>query len=233
MKAIHSSALGLFLLTGTAVSATISFDVGPLGGLDGDGGLTQTTLGGQTWNNFGQIAGLVDHGGVQDVNGVETTFTLRAEGVENRDGNTSLNAGWGGSVPQTAMNSWYFRGAGVMTMSFRGAAPGSVWDVVVTNSFNTPAGNLADIQINGLFADGTTGPSASSDGNAWDRRVDGWDNNTSLNFTSVAADSNGYLTITLNGGNPTIQALQFTQVPEPGTSLLGTLGCLLICRRKR
>jgi hypothetical protein len=233
MKTTIAPALCAVLASGTTHAASIAFDIGPLGGLDGDGGLSQTTLSGSTWNNFGQIAGAVNHGGVQDVDGGETSFTLRAEGVANRDGNPTLNAGWGGSVPQTAIDSWYFRGAGLMTLSFQGADPGSLWDVVVTNSFNTPAGNLADIQINGLFADGTTGPSLSGAGDDWDRRLDGWDNGTSLNFTSVAADSNGHLTITLNGGNPTLQALQFTPVPEPGTAFFGALGAVVLLRRKR
>ncbi|MGB0993246.1 MAG: PEP-CTERM sorting domain-containing protein [Akkermansiaceae bacterium] len=218
----------------TQVSAvTIAFDVGTAGGLDVDTGLSQTTHSGVVWNNFGAIAGAVDHGGVQDTLGNETSFTLLAAGVGGRDGNGTLNAGWGGSVPQATVDSWYFRGSGTMTLVLKGATPGSLWDINVVNAFNTAA-NESDMQVNGLFADGTAGPSASSAGDDWDRKADGWDNNAGLIFSGVAADVSGEFHITFDGGNPTLQALEFTSVPEPSsTALLGLGGLALIMRRRK
>ncbi|WP_227021248.1 PEP-CTERM sorting domain-containing protein [Oceaniferula marina] len=222
---------------GTATAATIAFDIGPLGLLDGDGGLDQSTLSdGNVWNIFGRVGGGVDLGGVQDTNGNETAITMRAAGVSGRDGNSTLNAGWGGTVPQTVVDSWYFRdGVGTMSFVLKGFDPGSAWDIDVIDSFKTGTGaNTIDIQVNGLFADGSVGPSATTDGDGWRRREDGWDNDAVLSFDGFTADQNGEFVITLSGGNPTIQGLVLTAVPEPSSSaLVGIGGLALILRRRK
>ena len=233
---LPSLILALGVSTLSASATIILFDVGPAGGLDGDGGLSQTDHGGDVFNNFGAIAGGVAHGGIQDSTGVELpALTLQATGVTARDGNTFLNAGWGSAqgIAQAVIDSWYFRGAGIMTLTLGGLAPGSEWMVEVANAFNTGA-NLVDIQANGLFADGTAGPSTATDGDAWDREVNGFIPKDLLVFPSVTADGAGTIALTFTGANPTVQGLRFTSVvPEPGTLALFAGGVLFLIRLRR
>ena len=228
--------LALVVSTWSASATVILFDIGPVGGLDGDGGLSQATYDGSVYNRMGQTAGNVDHGGIQDDAGVELLgLTLRANGVDGRGGNGTLNAGWGSAegIAQTAIDSWYFRGAGTMTLTLGGLAPGSEWMVEVANAFNTAA-NISDIQANGNFADGTTGPSGATDGDGWDRAANGFVSRELLVFPSVTADGGGAIALTFTGNNPTVQALRFTSVvPEPGTLALFAGGMLFLLRLRR
>jgi len=224
----------------------INFDIGPLGGLAPGGGLTQTAHGAvdydvnglpDVWNHFGQIAGAVDHGGVVDITGVALPgFTLRADGVGNRDGNTTLNAGWGDAqqVPQAVINSWYFRTSTAVpiTLTLKGLVPGSLWDVEVWNAFNWS--NISDIRVNGLFADGNSVAATPAFGDDWNRLTNGWTPRTGLLFPAFEANASGHLVVTIFGSNPTVQALRFTSVvPEPSSAVLMVVGTTLLCRVRR
>jgi|GEM_PF-2026464 len=224
----------------TALPArSILLNVGPLGGLAGDGGLSQTVQSDLlVWNNFGQIAGGVAFGGVQYSNGTEANgVTVRADGVAGRDGNTTLNAGWGDAqgVPQDVMNSWYFRGNGTMTMTIAGLDPNKLYDVELFNAFNNLP-NLSDMKIDGLFADGTFGPSAGAAGDDWNRATNGFAAKSGLFFNKLSTGADGTFVITFTGLNPTLQAIRLSEftIPEPATmSLLALAGAAMLRRRRR
>ena len=224
----------------TPGALVMNFDVGPLGGLAGDGGLSQTSYTSvdfdgdgspDVWNNYGQIAGNTPFGGVQDIDGNEVPgVTLMAQGVSGRDGNTTLNAGWGTAqdVPQQVINSWYYKGAGTIAMTIAGLDPSKLYDVELFNAFNTGT-NLSDMMVNGQFADGTTGPSSPADGDNWNRNVNGFAPRTGLLFSGVSPTGGSLVVSTFTGGNPTLQAIRITEqaipatdIPEPATmAMLG------------
>lgn len=212
-------------MAGPAGAATVGpksilVDFGPLGGLDGDSTLSQTVRSGQVWNNYGQIAGGVAHIGLQFLDGTNATgVTLRADGVSNRDGNTTLNAGWGTAqgVPQEVVNSWYFATGATMTFTMAGLNPNSVYDVEVFNVFNTGP-NTTDIKLDGLFANGSAIAATPAFGDNWDRNVNGFTPRLGLEFGRVQTGVDGTFVLTIAGGNATIQALRVSlAIPEPAT----------------
>jgi hypothetical protein len=227
----------------------LNFDIGPLGGLDGDGGLPQTSYtsvdyngdgNADVWNRMGQTPGGVPFGGIQDINGneLDATVTFRADGVANRDGN-NLNAGWANAqdVPTAVMDTWYFKGAGTMTLTISGLNTDLRYNVELFNAFDSWAGtgNVSDMTVNGLFADGTAGPSTAADGDNWNRYSDGFVGKSGLLFSNVSATSGSLVVSAFTGGNPTVQAIRITaQVPEPTTVVLcGLAGLAVLTRRRR
>ncbi|WP_414981723.1 PEP-CTERM sorting domain-containing protein [Congregibacter sp.] len=237
-----SSSNALPIVAGTI----INFDIGPLGGLDNDGGLPQTSYSTvdfdgdgnpDVWNRMGQTPGSTVFGGIQDIvgNELDATVTLRADGVQNRDGNTNNNA-WSNAqgVPTEVMNSWYFKGTGEMSLSIVGLNSSLRYTVEIFNAFGAWAGqgNLSDMKVNGLFADGTSTSIIASAGNDWNRYTNGFVPRTGLKFSNVSADS-GTLLATFSGGNPTVQAIRITAVPAPATLALFGLGLLGLGWKRR
>jgi hypothetical protein len=231
------------------VAGTImNFDIGPLGGLDNDGGLPQSVYStvdyngdgnDDVWNRMGQTAGGSAFTGIQDINGneLDATVTLMANGVSGRDGNTNNNA-WANAqgVPTDVMNTWYYKGAGTMLLSLSGLDSSLRYTVELFNSFGSWAGtgNLSDMMVNGMFADGTSGPSTASAGDSWNRNTDGFVPKAGLTFSNISADS-GNLLMTFTGGNPTVQAIRIEAVPEPSIIALFGFGLLGLgwSRRKK
>lgn len=223
-----------------AAGTIINFDIGPLGGLDNDGGLPQSVYStvdyngdgnDDIWNRMGQTAGSSAFAGIQDIDGneLDATVTLRADGVANRGGNTANNA-WNNAqdVPTDVMNTWYFKGSGTMSLSLSGLDASLRYTVELFNSFGSWAGtgNLSDMMVNGMFADGTSGPTTASAGDGWNRYTDGFVPRAGLTFSNVSADGGNLLVSTFSGPNPTVQAIRIEAfaVPEPSVIALFGLG---------
>ena len=236
---------GALLCSTAAVQATIiNFDIGPLGGLDGDGGLSQTSYAtvdfnndgnDDVWNHFGQVAGNADLGGVQDINGNELATTLRASGVSGRSTEAGLAAGWGTSqdVPQAVMDTIYFAFGATITFTLKNLPSAIYYQVEIFDALNSS--QARDIQVNGLFADGTAGPSATTTGDGWNRQTNGYNGLTGLLFDNVALNGSDQIVITMASTNSTYNALRITAItPEPTSLVLAVLAVVgLVARRRR
>jgi hypothetical protein len=229
----------------------INFDIGPLGGLDQDGGLPQSLYSSvdcdgdgddDVWNHMGQTTGSTFFGGIQDIDGneLDATVTLRADGVLNRNGNANNNA-WNNAqdVPTEVMNTWYYNVSGTMQLSLSGLDASLMYTVELFNSFGSWAGinNLSDMMVNGVFADGSAGPSTASAGNGWNRYTDGFIPKAGLTFSNVSATGGNLLVSTFSGPNPTVQAIRIEAFSMPEPSILAILGLGLVglgwSRRKK
>lgn len=232
----------------------VNVDIGPTGGLDGDGGLFQSAYSSvdfdadsqsDVWNHFGQIAGATDFGGLKDIDGAEVPgLTLRAENVSNRSGGfPNTTAAWSNQkgVPNEVMNSIYFRANAnnlplVFTFKGLGTTPVNleVFSAISTSDF---ADHAFDIMVNGLFANGSSVFADPLEGDGFLRGGHGSTLGASILFENVLPDGNGWVTLTVLDpatGNPTLNAVRLTAsvVPEPAGLGLFLLGfCLLILKR--
>ena len=204
---------------------SLLFDVGPTGVVSPGDPLTETTHNGLVWNNVSEIIGSGTFGGVEHADGTAAPGVTVTAGASGRGGSSTMNAAWGDAqgVPSEVMGTWYYN---QISITIDGLAPGFPCDVELFNAFNLSGTNLSDMQVNGLFADGTTA-STPENGDGWSRYNNGWVPRMGLFFDDVFPNAQGQLVITFTGSNPTLQAIRVTQVvPEPATVLLLALGGL-------
>ena len=207
---------------------SLLFDVGPLGVVSPGDPLTETTHNGLVWNNVSEILGSGAFGGVEHADGTAApgvTVTAEASG---RGGSSTMNAAWDDAqgVPSEVMGTWYYNNQ--LSITIGGLNPGLPHDVELFNAFNLSGTNLSDMQVNGLFADGTTA-STPENGDGWSRYNNGWVPRMGLFFDDVYPNALGQFVITFTGGNPTVQAIRITQgVPEPASAILLALGIVVL-----
>jgi hypothetical protein len=237
----------------------INYDIGASLAPDGNGDLQQNTYtsvdfdndaSADYWNAFGDsISSNTDYDGATDIDGNPVDVTLRrsATGTINRSsGFPNTVSAWNKAhdVPDGPVSTIYFifdgNNSGTETMTFTLKGAGGVdWDVEVFSMISTAEGSERelDIQVNGLFANGSAGSASRLEGDGFQRHEEGAAGQKRVLFEDISPDANGRLIVTITHdattGNPTVNALRFTAVPEPGTAALLIAGLIGVLPRRR
>ena len=260
---IATAVASLGILAGTVSAPTseaaviagtiINYDIGASGGSAG-GPLSQSSYSSvdfdsdgsdDVWNELGNPATLgsgTDLSGSQDIDGNAVSgLTIAFENVSGQaSGFPNTVDAWDESyaVPDGVVDSIYWQTSGSsvpMTFTIKGAG-GVDWDVEVFTMVHTddsPTDQAYDIQVNGLFANGSSTSATRLEGDDFRRHTEGAVGQNRVRFEGISADGNGWLTVTLSGTNETVNALRLVAIPEPTTLALLGLGVVTLLGRRR
>ncbi len=192
-----------------------------------------TTIAGGTGNSLSNLVSTTN-----EASGLGLTLSTgwRSSGIAN--GGLNQNTPALGSIGiQTATQDYYFVESNFntsATITFTGLDPALTYNFGLFGSRETTSSRITNYSItdiNGVH-------SANLQTSGTDIGTGGYDgnNNTVIQFDGLVPDVNGELALTVSvvqGGFAYLGAVEITSVPEPSAALLGGLGAIGLCLRRR